>query len=405
MVNIQSVTEPIKTFTSKGYRLASKHTGIKIDRQLRHVLKELPKDVVAIDFVKVETDFGKGHQNILSIRDKAGKLVKRIISRYKSDKLIDKTISLYEYNANNYRRISRNTYIKDKNVSEIREQFSLNKEANNLLGHTKLTIKKSSHGARTEHQVFESFTKKSKDRKFIETNAQRNAQGHMVKKSIGGNIENIEELKNDPYLYIRNYNDKDFLNAASCYAKKVQGVEDRKINIIDKKLKSSTLGYSGSLPWEKDIVIDIEKHISREELIDTINHELRHQYQDKLKEKQGIINFTLNRNSPNLTVEENKQARRFRKADIFYCPPSISYKKYYNNELEKDARNADEKAVKAYNNSSKLLSNYFPDTDTGIFDYKQGPLENLTNILNKKLIELLKKAPTVQISEPIFINH
>ncbi len=401
MVNIQSVTEPIEVFTSKGCRLASKNTGIKIDKQLKTALKNIPNDAVSIDIVKVETDFGKGHQNILSIRDKAGKLIKRIISRYKSDKLIDKTISLYEYNANNYRRISRNTYIKDKNVSEIREQFSLNKEANNLLGHTKLTIKKSSNGTRTEHQIFESFTKKSKDRRFIETEARRNSQGHMVKKTIRGNVENIEELKNDPYLYIRNYNDKDFLNAASTYAKKVQGVEDRKINIIDKKIKGSPLGYSRSLPWKNDIVVDTEKHTSREELIDTINHELRHQYQDKLKEKQGIINFTLNRNSSNLTAEENKQARRFRKAGIFYCPPSINYKKYCNNELEKDARNAGANAVRVYSESSKRLSNLFPDVDPKMFDYMLGHLK----ILTSNVTELLKKATTVKISEHTCIYH
>ena len=402
MVNIQSVTEPIKMFTSKGCRLASKHTGIKIDKQLKTALKDIPNDAVSIDIVKIETDFGKGHQNILSIRDKAGKLIKRIISRYKSDKLIDKTISLYEYNTNNYRRISRNTYTKGKHISETREQFSLNKNANNLFSHSKLIVEKDSNGARTEHQVFESYTKKSKDRRFIETDARRNSQGHMVKKTIRGNVENIEELKNDPYLYIRNYNDKDFLNAASTYAKKVQEVEDRKINIIDKKIKGSPLGYSISLPWKNDIVVDTEKHISREELIDTINHELRHQYQDKLKKKQGIINFTLNRNSSNLTAEENKQARRFRKAGIFYCPSEISYKKYCNNELEKDARNAGANAVRVYNESSKRLSNLLPDADTRIFDYTPENLLKITTNINKKLIEFLKNSPHVIIKDNIY---
>lgn len=399
MVNIktaETVINSAKKYTSNGGRLVSKNTNLKLDEKLKRIANNIPQNAESIDIVKLETNFGASSQRIVSFKDKAGKLIKRIISKYNGDKLASKTVNTYDHADSNFRTVSRKTHIGDKMVSEIREQFGLNKDANNLLGHTKLTITKDSTNARHEHQIFETFTKKSQDRRFLETEAQRDSKGRMINKTLRGNIENLDSFKSDPYLYIRNYNNNDFLNAASNYAKKVQQVEGRSINISNKSLSNNTLGYSRSLPGYKEIKVDVAKHHSRGELVDTINHELRHQYQDKLQEKQGILNYTLNRDSAKLSKQENKQARIFRNARWKYTQPEKNFMKYYNNELEKDARDAGEKAKNIYNDSSNKLSNAFPNADQRLFDLRE-------NFLANKIINLFASAKKVILS-PIQIN-
>lgn len=398
MVNIktaETVINSAKKYTSNGGRLVSKNTGIKIDNQFKEVLKYIPKNAESIDIVKLETNFGASSQRIVSFKDKAGKLIKRFISKYEDNKLTSKTVNTYDHFYDNYRTASRQTYSNGKKVQEVREQFGFNPK-NNLLGHTKLTITKDNTNARHEHQVFETFTKKSQDRRFLETNAQRDSKGHMISKTLRGNIEDLDSFKSDPYLYIRNYNDNDFLSAASNYAKKVQQVEGRSINISNKSLSNNTLGYSRSLPGYKEVKVDVAKHSSRGELVDTVNHEYRHQYQDKLQEKQGIINYTLNRDSAKLSKEENEQARIFRNARWKYTQPEKNFMKYYNNELEKDARDAGEKAKNIYNDSSNKLSNAFPNADQRLFDLRE-------NFLANKIINLFANAKKVILS-PIQIN-
>lgn len=398
MVNIktaETVINSAKKYTSNGGRLISKNTNLKLDEKLKRIANNIPQNAESIDIVKLETNFGASSQRIVSFKDKAGKLIKRFVSKYEDNKLTSKTVNTYDHFCDNYRTASRQTYSNGKKVQEVREQFGFDSK-NNHLGHTKLTITKDSTNARHEHQIFETFTKKSQDRRFLETNAQRDSKGRMINKTLRGNIENLDSFKSDPYLYIRNYNDDDFLNAASNYAKKVQQVEGRSINISNKSLSNNTLGYSRSLPGYKEIKVDVAKHSSRGELIDTVNHEFRHQYQDELQEKQGIINYTLNRDSAKLSKKENEQARIFRNARWKYTQPEKNFMKYYNNELEKDARDAGEKAKNIYNDSSNKLSNAFPKADQRLFDLRE-------NFLANKIINLFASAQKVILS-PIQIN-
>lgn len=398
MVNIktaETVINSAKKYTSNGGRLISKNTNLKLDEKLKRIANNIPQNAELIDIVKLETNFGASSQRIVSFKDKAGKLIKRFVSKYEDNKLTSKTVNTYDHFCDNYRTASRQTYSNGKKVQEVREQFGFDSK-NNFLGHTKLTITKDNTNARHEHQIFETFTKKSQDRRFLETEAQRDSKGRMINKTLRGNIENLDSFKSDPYLYIRNYNDDDFLNAASNYAKKVQQVEGRSINISNKSLSNNTLGYSRSLPGYKEIKVDVAKHSSRGELIDTVNHEFRHQYQDELQEKQGIINYTLNRDSAKLSKKENEQARIFRNARWKYTQPKKNFMKYYNNELEKDARDAGEKAKNIYNDSSNKLSNAFPKADQRLFDLQE-------NFLADKIINLFASAKKVILS-PIQIN-
>lgn len=399
MVNIktaETVINSAKKYTSNGGRLISKNTNLKLDEKLKRIANNIPQNAESIDIVKLETNFGASSQRIVSFKDKAGKLIKRFVSKYEDNKLTSKTVNTYDHFCDNYRTASRQTYSNGKKVQEVREQFGFDSK-NNLLGHTKLTITKDNTNARHEHQIFETFTKKSQDRRFLETNAQRDSKGRMINKTLRGNIENLDSFKSDPYLYIRNYNDDDFLNAASNYAKKVQQVEGRSINISNEQIGAFTYGDSRSLPFDKRVRVDVAKHSSRGEVIDTINHELRHQYQDKLQEKQGIINYTLNRDSAKLSKKENKQARAFRKANKIYTTKDTN--KYYNNLLEVDAREAGEKAKKIYNDSSKKLLNNFPKADPRLFGFPKMPSISDTF---KKMLNKLTDATKIDLG--IFAN-
>lgn len=385
MVNIktaETIINSAKKYTSNGGRLISKNTNLKLDEKLKRIANNIPQNAESIDIVKLETDFGASSQRIVSFKDKAGKLIKRFVSKYKDNKLTSKTINTYDHFYDNYRTVSRQTYSNGKMVQEVREQFGFNPK-NNLLGHTKLTITKDNTNARHEHQIFETFTKKSQDRRFLETNAQRDSKGHMISKTLRGNIEDLDSFKSDPYLYIRNYNNNDFLNAASNYAKNVQQVKDRSINISNEQIGGFIYGDSRSLPFEKRVRVDVAKHSSKGEVIDTINHELRHQYQDKLQEKQGIINYTLNRDSAKLSKKENKLARSFREANKIYTTKDTN--KYYNNLLEVDARDAGKNAKNVYEDSSRKLLNNFPKADPRLFGFPKVPsiTENFKKILNK----------------------
>lgn len=385
MVNIktaETIINSAKKYTSNGGRLISKNTNLKLDEKLKRIANNIPQNAESIDIVKLETDFGASSQRIVSFKDKAGKLIKRFVSKYKDNKLTSKTINTYDHFYDNYRTVSRQTYSNGKMVQEVREQFGFNPK-NNLLGHTKLTITKDNTNARHEHQIFETFTKKSQDSRFLETNAQRDSKGHMISKTLRGNIEDLDSFKSDPYLYIRNYNNNDFLNAASNYAKNVQQVKDRSINISNEQIGGFIYGDSRSLPFEKRVRVDVAKHSSKGEVIDTINHELRHQYQDKLQEKQGIINYTLNRDSAKLSKKENKLARSFREANKIYTTKDTN--KYYNNLLEVDARDAGKNAKNVYEDSSRKLLNNFPKADPRLFGFPKVPsiTENFKKILNK----------------------
>lgn len=385
MVNIktaETIINSAKKYTSNGGRLISKNTNLKLDEKLKRIANNIPQNAESIDIVKLETDFGASSQRIVSFKDKAGKLIKRFVSKYKDNKLTSKTINTYDHFYDNYRTVSRQTYSNGKMVQEVREQFGFNPK-NNLLGHTKLTITKDNTNARHEHQIFETFTKKSQDRRFLETNAQRDSKGHMISKTLRGNIEDLDSFKSDPYLYIRNYNNNDFLNAASNYAKNVQQVKDRSINISNEQIGGFIYGDSRSLPFKKRVRVDVAKHSSKGEVIDTINHELRHQYQDKLQEKQGIINYTLNRDSAKLSKKENKLARSFREANKIYTTKDTN--KYYNNLLEVDARDAGKNAKNVYEDSSRKLLNNFPKADPRLFGFPKVPsiTENFKKILNK----------------------
>lgn len=397
MVSISNVQCGLKAFTNKGYRLLSKETGIKLNSYQKAALKSiLPENVSSVDIVKIESQFGKGHKKVMSFRDEKGGLIKRVLSEYENEKQVSKTISEYERdNLKTFFETVRKKYVNGKNTAETREAFSVNKELSNYIGHTKLDIVKDAKGNRHESQVFEAFHKKvSENRKYIETNALRTAEGNLTQKTINGNAGDLQSFKDDPYLFVRNYSNEDFLKALIPCAKKTQGIENRKIHISDKRLKSCG-GFSQPLPFYNRVVVDSQQG-SKSHLVNVLNHELRHQWQDQLLKDFNCINFFLKKEAKKIAPENAELARKLWKADVLYCPHEISHKAYWNNFKEIDARAAGEKAKRGFEESSRKLAELFPGTDKRLYQLDD-------DFLNDIIAEKLKNAKVVYL-DPAKLN-
>ena len=175
---------------------------------------------------------------------------------------------------------------KGRTVENVKEAISVRwgqqNEAGQVIGtaphaiRTKLKTTLLNDGSKREHQVIEHLYTGNK-RDYIETNAVRLQDGTLIKKGGSGNLPNTRELAEDPYLYIRNYSKQDFVKYAAPYAQREQQVAHRHITTKAEPIsRKTTLGYATT---GGRVVIDADKHITKMDIVDTLNHEMRHQYQ------------------------------------------------------------------------------------------------------------------------------
>ena len=355
-----------KIYNSIGSRLLSKQTGLKISK-LKAIFKNgIPKNAVSMDIVEIETDFGTGKKIISSYRTKNGNLIKRItedknrrtivVSEYKED------LSL----GDKVKETVRKKFSAGEETQNIREKISVKIQNNtNIINRIKLDITNYSDGKTFEKQIYEQFTKKNKDRKYIETFALKDENGKFISKNIYANAGNVEELTSDNYLFIRNYDIKNFIKEVFLIAKKTQGIEDKKIN-----LKFFNFPGIKGVAFLNCIAVNSKLNPKKSNLVETINHEVRHQYQRVLRQKLGFINFVLGKKTKNsnLTKKEIYLARRYHIARIIYDSNSVYRQQYYDNFLEVDARKYGTIALKDYEKSTEYLQALFPNAVKTFFD-------------------------------------
>lgn len=368
-INVSQMTKTYaNALNSKGYRLLSKECGVKIKKAKEFVpKKEIPKNSVSADIVKIENVFRNETQDIFSFRDSNGNIIKRIIRNYKDSNEVFKTVNTY-HKERDFISIQRKKSVLDDELQDIKDLVSINSKSSPFtIDRVKLTVNKNQNGIRDEYQVFEEFTKSGKDRKYIETKALRLQDGTVTNKEIKTNIANpdIHNLTSDPYLFTRNYNFEDFVKSIFPHAKKIQNVQNKDITIKTGFIDGIVRGQSVF----GRIKVDCSRHNDLPELIDTVNHELRHQYQRDLRKKLGFFDFLFNKTPKNcdLTAEELNLARKFKKAWILYCPPEWNWALYNINFLEVDARAGGLIGRNDFINSSKKLMSYFPKADPRLF--------------------------------------
>lgn len=358
---IKTVAKP---YTSKGYRLLSKSLNIPTSNN------------GTMDIVEIASEFGKGHTTITSFKDAEGKLVQRIIDKNGSKGHIY-TSSEYEGNVTTQRRKVSTTSVNGKLTQKTVTRNVYSPDKGGKLDREHLTINYSPNKTTNEVQYFESRAPHGVHN-YVKTTASRNSVGEYTHTAIESNIlpqAELDKYAQTPYVFSKNYSKEDFLKAVAPYAKEKQNVSELGIKIKNKKLKGNTLGLSYNRRYK--IGVDVEKHTDKAELIDTINHELRHKYQDKLiskyepgffKEFDGILRTVLeslgivkpkpaSKVVSTLSDENMKLAKIFKDNKQKYIKPSSkNYNDYYNQPVEVDARNAGAKAKDEYKNILDVLA-------------------------------------------------
>lgn len=358
---IKTVAKP---YTSKGYRLLSKSLNIPTSNN------------GTMDIVEIASEFGKGHTTITSFKDEKGKLVQRTIDKICSKGHIH-TFSEFEGNVTTQKRKISRTSVNGKLTQETITKNVYSPDKGGKLDREYLTINYSPNKTTNEVQYFESRALHGVHN-YVKTTASRNSVGEYTHTAIESNTlpqAELDKYAQTPYVFSKNYSKEDFLKAVAPYAKEKQNVSELGIKIKNKKLKGSTLGLSYNRRYK--IGVDVEKHTDKADLIDTINHELRHKYQDKLiskyepgffKEFDGILRTVLeslgivkpkpaSKVVSTLSDENMKLAKIFKDNKQKYIKPSSkNYNDYYNQPVEVDARNAGAKAKDEYKNILDVLA-------------------------------------------------
>lgn len=374
---IKTVAKP---YTSKGYRLLSKSLNIPVS-QLKG---EIPSGAKTVDVVEIASEFGKGHTTVTSFKDDEGKLVKRIIDKNGRNGNVN-TVSEYEGVFSVQRTKSARTKVNGKLTQET---FTKNVYTQNegKLDREHLTINYSPNKTTNEVQYFESRAPHGVHN-YVKTTASRNSVGEYTHTAIESNTlpqAELDKYAQTPYVFSKNYSKEDFLKAVAPYAKEKQNVSDLGIKVVNEKLPETFGGVSyGERPR---VALDLEKYANNDDIVDTINHELRHQYQHKLvskyskyfilggnKECDSVFTTllkTLGLKKPTTITpeiaEEKRLAGIFRdnfkhhkdlpktNAEIKKHPEA--YEAYWNQPVEVDARNAGEKAKDEYKNILAILA-------------------------------------------------
>lgn len=275
-----SVKTVLKPYTAKGHRLLSKTLNIPVTELKR----DLPFDTKSMDIVDIASEFGRGHITITSYKDEEGKLVKRIVDKIGSK---GKVKTVYDYDG---RFTALRTEVAKTSVNGVLTKKVVSRnvyypENGGKLDREHLTIYYSPNRATNEVQYFETRAPHGVHN-YVKTSASRNSAGEYTHTAIEGNILPQAELDNfarTPYLFSKNYSKEDFLKAITQYAKEKQNVTDIDINVVNKKLDETIAGRAENCSSE--VAVDLEKHTVKSDIVDTINHELRHKYQQNLVNK------------------------------------------------------------------------------------------------------------------------
>ncbi len=399
------ITSAIKTvakpYTSKGYRLLSKSLNI-------------PTHNGTMDIVEIASEFGKGHTTVTSFKDAEGKLVQRIIDKTGSKGNIH-TFSEYEGNVTTQRRKVSKTSVNGKLTQETVTKNVYSPDKGGKLDREHLTINYSPNKTTNEVQYIETRAPHGVHN-YVKTTASRNSAGEYTHTAIESNTlpqAELDKYAQTPYIFSKNYSKEDFLKAITPYAKEKQNVSDLGVKVVNEKLEENTLGISHT--GQNKIGVDLEKQEDKARLINTINHELRHQYQWKLVSKCDTERlqqkfFRLGRNkdcdgffktilkslgiikakpvskvASTLSDEDMRLAETFKNNYLNYVKGSKNYNDYYKQPIEVDARNAGEKATAEYKNILEVLADRLGVSSKLNWSKKQLAIyENMMNAASKR---------------------
>lgn len=371
MAIINSIIKNGIKYTKNGCRLLGKERTVLSGKY------KIPLDcdvsgMFYSDIVRVETDFGKAIKTITSYKSNEGKILHRTISESRNGEVVGSIMKDYVHDG---------TMRTVKTIKKGRGDFLISEsdEFINCIGRdvsdkgatpimTKIKFDKhfGGGGERLEHQLYETFVRGEGRTKHLETYAKRLADGHVVDTRVTGAGVDVATLSSDPYLFIRNYNLDDFANSARWIAEKNQRVEGLGGRFVIKPSKCD--GYYRSI--DDLVVVDTgNPFCTKSGLVDTLNHEYRHKFQNKKGSQfiQRFLNLFRSKENKVPIYKDLTYALKNKFADVVY-PFTTFYKKgYMNNFLEVDARNAGKFASDVYQIASKRLAKVFGGPDKMYF--------------------------------------
>lgn len=359
---VNSIIKNSVKYTKNGCRLLSKETFALGKHKLPSGVNI--KDIPICDVIKVETDFGKTLKTITSYRNPQGKVVTKTITEIRNGEEIARTIRDYSYNGatktTKTSKFGRGGIHLGESENILSTSFEVgDREITQGFARIKFDKQLGANGERLEHQLYETLLPGKGRTKHIETYAKRLNNGVVIDKQLTGSNVNLEQIAQDPYLYIRNYNIEDFTNSARWIAEKSQKVDGLGGQFkLESMIKRS--GYYQDAT--RTVAVDpFDPCVTNSSMVDTLNHEFRHKFQH-LKGKQLVQRFlNLFRSKENKVPINTPLSYSIKNtfADMIYPYTTWFQKGYWNNFLEVDARQAGKAGSTIYDAFSENLANIF----------------------------------------------
>lgn len=382
-----------KIFNSKGCRLVKKMPDIPLS-ELKGIVP--PENYTKVLYSKIETNYGKGLTTVISFFDKEGLLIERYIDKQVGN-LFERTVSKYNGKWDSvFGRTKQSVKSVNGVVVKKENAISCYDSDSKVLYRQRLTANIDKDGASLENQLFENLAPQKK-RQFLQTTAKKNKDGKIVRAEASSNFMNekkLKELQKFPYLYYLNYTNDDFVYAIAPYAEKLQKVENRGIKIQIKELEGSKFGECSI--YSRQVYVDAKKCKTKSKLVEVINHEYRHLFQEWLAENYEGKNAPLssmhlwkNRKKPQpqpilLNPEEKEYAKKCSQNFKNYVLPSDeNYEDYFRQFVEKDGRFAAKKAKDEYNLGVIKIDNAFNRAKLKLLGYTKQKASEINRIYKR----------------------
>ena len=370
--NKSTFSQPLKV-NSEGTALLSKMNLSKDVLENIFQGKELPTNVFSGNFVRVgrNNSFNDDFVNILTLKDKDGKIVARIKDDVSRSKNISK-VSVYnrpalgKWNGDGDHIPGKieetdifTTIFTDNN--KVKELFTQQQKQTTSSGEEFWTIGKvlrhnSKYNFTPETQSLYEFSKHTAPKGY-KLAAIRDSEGGV--RVIDVKSEGIKINQDNPYLGTYLYDRDDFVKANYRYFLMRNRIAEE--NIAPKLVKSSEkLTESGTRGLYSGV--DETVHLNplmrgRKEIVKNIAHELEHfiQYAETYRLDSKAVKATKNRiaylkkNGKNMNFKEIEEAQKYLESIKNYVSVKENRGGYYANYIEEKARQAGKEALEEYN--------------------------------------------------------
>lgn len=377
----KSSTPLTSAFNKAGARVASKG---EISSTTKLKFLKAPHNTATAEILNIEKCFGKETSQIISFKDKDGRLLRRLKIDNNS-KGITETTSNYSFGE--IFEVSRSTKVNEELKGTLHSRILAGNDQKPLCTQATLKTTELGNGSRKETQVLKEWIFKQPENtlKTVTTKGIRYADGSVKLKKVKGNVKNLAVFKHDPYIMMRNYTNEDFCKSL---IRMISGRYNLK-KVPKLNLYTTNSQYLGSYRvMDNSITLfDVSKE-HKVNLVNTMAHELRHAKQHKSSLIKALLNRITGKDSSGQAL---KVAQNYAKAKITYpypinipllCRNKWLQKLYDNNVLEVDAEKYGKRLQNEYISHSKKVAKEIDYRTLG-WDYPPASLKEINELLKE----------------------